>query len=274
MTSLLWDMDAPVRAPLDGLALWYQPIVDTRSAKVCAVEALLRQASPHDGGVCTPMHWLSNIPGISSDLVLLRWLLQQTAVAHALLATYGVRLDIHLNVCAAEMLHPQFLPLMAHASEYMRAARWPMPHLELVESSALEDVDAVAAAMHACQAYGVHFSLDDFGTAYSTLEHLYLLPAQMVKVDRQFVSGPRVGNNDRLRFVEALIAFLHASDKTVVCEGVGSVDCGASLCQAGSDCLQGYAIARPMPLLGLKDWLLATREEDLWWNRQQSTQRQ
>ncbi len=274
--NLLPELDAlfvpalPLPSLPNGLALWYQPIVDVRTGRVCVAEALLRRVLPL-GGICTPTPWLSEVAAQGTGLALLCWLLQQSARAHALLATHGVRMEIHLNVCAAEVLHPQFVPLMAHASGYMRAAGWPMPHLELVESTALPDVDAVAAAMHACLEYGVGFSLDDFGTAYSSLEHLYRLPAQVVKVDRQFVSGPRAGDSQRLRFVEALIDFLHASGKTVVCEGVNSVDFGESLCRVGSDRLQGYAIAKPMSLLELKEWVLATHVEDLWWNRYQRT---
>lgn len=59
--------------------------------------------------------------------------------------------------------------------------------LEILETSALDDVTHVSTSMNACIALGVRFSLDDFGTGYSSLTYLRRLPASQIKVDESFV---------------------------------------------------------------------------------------
>ena len=65
----------------------------------------------------------------------------------------------------------------------------PRHHLELevLETTALDELDAVADVIRECAAMGIGFALDDFGTGYSSLTYLKRLPAQVLKVDQSFV---------------------------------------------------------------------------------------
>jgi diguanylate cyclase (GGDEF)-like protein/PAS domain S-box-containing protein len=91
---------------------------------------------------------------------------------------------------------------------------------------------------------GVRIALDDFGTGYSTLAHVQQLDADVIKIDRSFVT--RIGREPRDRkIVAAVTAMAHALDMTVIAEGVENAVEREALAAVGCDEAQGYLFARP-----------------------------
>lgn len=135
--------------------------------------------------------------------------------------------------------------------------------LEVLETSALEDMSNVLRIMHACQAIGVHFALDDFGTGYSSLTYLKRLPAQVLKIDQSFVRDMTTDVDD-LAIVEGVVGLAEIFHREVIAEGVETKVHGDLLLSIGCDLAQGYGIARPMPAKDLPAWVTEWHEGARW----------
>jgi EAL domain-containing protein (putative c-di-GMP-specific phosphodiesterase class I) len=126
--------------------------------------------------------------------------------------------------------------------------------LEILETTALEDVAQVSEIITACEKIGVGFALDDFGTGYSSLTYLKRLPAQLLKIDRSFVRD-MLDDPDDLAILEGVIRLAEAFHRNVIAEGVETQAHCQALLELGCELGQGYAIARPMAANALQAWL-------------------
>jgi len=107
--------------------------------------------------------------------------------------------------------------------------------------------------MQSCQAQGVRFALNDFGTGFSSLSYLKRLPAEMIKTDQSFVRGILEDGGD-LTLVKAIVALAAAFHRHVVAEGVETAEHCAKLLELGCERAQGYGIAKPMPAADVLPW--------------------
>jgi EAL domain-containing protein (putative c-di-GMP-specific phosphodiesterase class I) len=140
------------------------------------------------------------------------------------------------------------------------------PHyleLEILETSALNDISRVSATMNACHDLGVRFALDDFGTGYSSLTHLRHLPAHLIKIDQSFVRD-MLEDADDLAIVEGVVGLAKAFQREVIAEGVETIAHGIALLQLGCELAQGYGIARPMPADDIPEWVSNWKADDAW----------
>jgi len=135
--------------------------------------------------------------------------------------------------------------------------------LEVLETSALEDITGVSQVIRQCSDMGVEFSLDDFGTGYSSLTYLKRLPVSTLKMDQSFVRDMLVNAED-LAILEGVIGLARAFQRTVIAEGVETVEHGVQLLKLGCCLAQGYGIARPMPANDLPAWAARWRPDPAW----------
>ena len=135
--------------------------------------------------------------------------------------------------------------------------------LEILETSALEDIEQASQAIRDCRALGVRFALDDFGTGYSSLTYLKHLPVEVLKIDRSFVSD-MLDDPDDLSIVRGVVSLAEAFGREVIAEGVESVAHGQALRQLGCRMAQGFGIARPMPAGELQAWQMRWDADPGW----------
>ena len=114
--------------------------------------------------------------------------------------------------------------------------------------------DLVKQTMDALGRLGVRFSLDDFGTGFSSFVHLSSLPIALLKIDKSFVSGMEQ-RPENSKLVHAMINLAHNLDLNVVAEGVETPEQLALLRDFGCDQVQGYLISQPLPLEQLQAFL-------------------
>ena len=126
--------------------------------------------------------------------------------------------------------------------------------LEILETSALEDILYVAKIIENCSNFGVSFSLDDFGTGYSSLTYLKRLPVAQIKIDQSFVRDMLDDLDDRAILV-GIIGLANAFNRTIIAEGVETAEHGKSLLKLGCELAQGYGIARPMSADKISGWV-------------------
>jgi EAL domain-containing protein (putative c-di-GMP-specific phosphodiesterase class I) len=121
----------------------------------------------------------------------------------------------------------------------------------------LADARAAEATLREVRALGVHLAVDDFGTGYSSLTYLKRFPVEAIKIDRSFVTGLGIGDEDST-IVEAVVQLGRALGLTVVAEGVESPLQLERLRALQCDRGQGYLFGRPRPA-GLVERDLAAR---------------
>ncbi|MNJ50497.1 Oxygen sensor protein DosP [compost metagenome] len=133
-------------------------------------------------------------------------------------------------------------------------ARWL--EFELTETAVMRRNDLVQQTMDALGRLGVRFSLDDFGTGFSSFVHLNSLPITLLKVDRSFVGGMEQREENR-KLVHAMINLAHNLNLQVVAEGVETPEQMDLLRRFNCDQVQGYLISRPLPIDELMEFLLS-----------------
>ena len=243
-----------IRAALEHgeLVLHYQPKVDLQAGRLMGVEALVRWQSP-TAGLLLPGSFL---PAIENDITAIHlgeWViaraLRQLSDWHA----QGLLISMSVNIGARQLQQPDFPQrLAALLRQHLKVAP-AYVELEILETSALQDIEQASQAMRACRALGVRFALDDFGTGYSSLTYLKHLPVEVLKIDRSFVSD-MLDDPDDLSIVRGVVSLAQAFGREVIAEGVESVAHGQALCQLGCHLAQGFGIARPMPAGELLAW--------------------
>jgi predicted signal transduction protein with EAL and GGDEF domain len=215
------SMEQDLRRALDEaeLDLYYQPIVPLLPGGEAAVEALLRWRHPRKG-VLTPCQFIDVAVDSGVMLELGRRVLRAACAAIARLRLrQGLEdLQVTINMSAPEVL----LPGTADAVRSELLAHGLPPRaltLEITETTLICDLERAADAITEIRALGVQISLDDFGTAYSSLSWLRQLPIDKVKIDRSFVAGIARDPQD-LAIVRSIVDLAKAFNRDVVAEGV------------------------------------------------------
>jgi EAL domain-containing protein (putative c-di-GMP-specific phosphodiesterase class I) len=166
----------------------------------------------------------------------------------------GLDLTVSINVSARHLQEPQFARNLA---DLLASQRLPVADrliLEVLETTALADINFTCELMEQCRALGVRFALDDFGTGYSTLTYLKRLPLDMLKIDRSFVIN-MLNDRQDMAIVEGVIGLSQTFGCTVVAEGVETLEQAQALIEIGCDIGQGNGIAHAMPADEVIAWV-------------------
>jgi EAL domain-containing protein (putative c-di-GMP-specific phosphodiesterase class I) len=154
-------------------------------------------------------------------------------------------LTIAVNVSAIQMRHKNFVEQVCKTLKDAGAN----PHrlkIELTESTLIKNIGDVIAKMEKLKSIGVSFSLDDFGTGFSSLSYLKRLPLDQIKIDMSFVQDVLVDANDAA-IAQTIIALGNILDLSVVAEGVETEEQYDFLARHGQLSYQGYLFGRPLP---------------------------
>lgn len=246
--------------------LYYQPKVNMRSGEIIGAEALIRWQHP-ERGLLLPGVFLPVIEDHSLAIELGEWVINSALAQMERWQAVGLDISVSVNIGALQLQQSNFTE---HLSELLAAHPGVSPsalELEVLETSALEDITHVSQVMHACSEMGVNFALDDFGTGYSSLTYLKRLPAAQLKIDQSFVRD-MLDDPEDLAILEGVLGLAAAFRRQVIAEGVETVEHGELLLQLGCELAQGYGIARPMPADALPAWVESWQPEQSWTNVQ------
>lgn len=240
------------------LELYYQPKVNMRSREVVGAEALIRWNHP-EHGVLPPAKFLSLIENHPLAIDVGHWVLLTALDQILLWREQGIHLPVSVNIDAIHLQCPSFVEQLELALNQRPGIKPFDLQLEILETTALDDVTQVSNIMLACQQLGVGFALDDFGTGYSSLTYLKRLPAELLKIDRSFVLDMLEDPED-LAILEGVIQLAGAFRRKVIAEGVETQAHCDELLKLGCELGQGYAIARPMPAGEIPNWLVRWKQ--------------
>ncbi len=255
-----------IRNALDNheFVLYYQPKVNMRTGVVTGTEALIRWQHPQRG-LLNPIDFLPMIENHSLMIEVGEWVIDSalTQISHWQNMGLNQPLNISVNIAAVQLQQPNFTQRLKALLASHTDVEPGYLELEVLETSALDDVNHVSTIVSDCMVLGVKFALDDFGTGYSSLTHLRRLPANVVKIDQSFVRDMMFDVDD-LAIVEGVIALAKSFKLEVIAEGVETIEHGTALLQMGCDLAQGYGIARPMPASDIPAWISDWKPDVSW----------
>ena len=256
---------AEIRRALDRheFVLHYQPKVNMKTGDVMGVEALIRWQHPRQGWLL-PAAFLPIVNNHPLGVELGEWVIDAAFAQLAEWHEQQLDLPISVNIEALHLQSDGFAPRLRARFAAHPGVRPNRLELEVLESSALKDLDHAAKIMQACCDIGVHFAIDDFGTGYSSLTYLRRLPVEILKIDQSFIHG-MLDDPEDLSIVKGVIGLARSFHRLVVAEGVETVGQSEKLLALGCDQAQGYVIARPMPGAQLPGWVAAWRQTRRGW---------
>ncbi len=243
--------------------LYYQPKVHLVEGSVIGAEALIRWQHP-DRGMLGPNEFLPLIIGSDLEAPMGEWVIETALRQMATWEADGMPIPVSVNVGANHLQRADFTERLKMLLDRHSEVSADHLELEILESSALNDLRQASRVLVACKDLGVHFSLDDFGTGYSSLSYFRELPVETLKIDQSFVRD-MLDNSDDLNIVESVIHLARTLKRSVIAEGVESAAHAATLVQLGCFYGQGYAIARPMPADAMLAWLTRWQNSPKLW---------
>ena len=244
------------------LVLYYQPQVNMQTGEVVGMEALVRWLHPQRG-LLAPSQFLPVIEDHDMAIAIGERVLDMALSQMAQWLAVGLRMPVSVNVFSKQFQQEDFVHKLRQALAAHPSVPSSALELEIVETSALQDMAQVSGLMHACAELGVRFALDDFGTGYSSLTYLKKLPAELLKLDQSFVRD-MLDDRDDLAIVQGVVGLSKAFNRKVIAEGVETVAHGRKLLAMGCVLGQGYGIARPMPAQQVPGWLDQWRAQQPW----------
>ena len=231
-----------------------QPQARLSTGETVSVEALVRWNHAVLGSI-TPDEFIpiaerSGLIGLITTHVL-----DASLAAVADWRRQGVDLGIAVNLSARSL---QDTDLVDEVSRLLRRHGVPASRLtlEVTESSVMADPARAIALLHQLRALGVRLSVDDFGTGYSSLSYLKSLPVNEVKIDRSFVTDLSAQGED-VAIVRAIVDLGRHLGLEVVAEGAEDQSTWDLLASMGCDLVQGWHLARAMPVADLVPWVRA-----------------
>lgn len=226
--------------------LVYQPQV-TYDVQVLGSEALVRWLHPQRGMV-SPAEFIPLAEETGLILPLGHWVLETACTQLARWAAQPdmAHLTLAVNVSARQFQQTDFCDQVQDVLTRTGAN----PHrlkLELTESMLVSGVEQVIEKMFTLKSRGIAFSLDDFGTGFSSLAYLKLLPLDQLKIDQAFVRDVATSPNDAA-IAQTIIGLAKALRLGVIAEGVETPVQRDFLANAGCHTYQGYFFSRPLAL--------------------------
>ena len=253
-TIRLQELVASLRKAIahNELVLYYQPKVNLLTKELIGAEALIRWQHP-EFGLLPPSEFLPPIAEHPISIDIGEWVIARALDQIGIWRERGLDLPVSVNIGAYQLLNGAFKSRLTDLLAKHPDVSPGHLELEILETSALQDLDQVSTLMYECVNLGVGFALDDFGTGYSSLTYLKRLPAAVIKIDQSFVRGMLEDPND-FAIVAGVVGLAKAFYRQVIAEGVETAEHGESLLKLGCALAQGYGIARPMSAQAFLEW--------------------
>ena len=242
--------------------LHYQPKVNMRTGQVIGAEALIRWQHP-ENGLLPPAAFLPVIEDHPLAIDIGEWVIETALAQIELWQANGLSMPVSVNVGARQLQQTNFVNRLRTLLAAHPTVAPSSLELEVLETSALDDVAGVSRLIEECREMGVTFALDDFGTGYSSLTYLKRLPVTLLKIDQSFVRD-MLDDPDDLAILKGVMGLASAFHRQVIAEGVETIAHGTLLLQLGCDLAQGYGIARPMPAAALPAWAATWTPDTAW----------
>lgn len=227
------------------ITVYYQPIYSTKEKKFTSAEALVR-ITDEDGNVVPPYDfvWVAEKNGMMLRLGEIIFEKVCRFIKENRPEQYGIEyIEVNLSAiqCAYELFADNYIAIMEKYD-----VRPEFINLEITETATIGAKKTALNNMRKLIAYGVSFSLDDFGTGQSNLNYIVEMPVNIVKFDRTMINS--YFENGKARYVmDAAMHMIHGMGLEIVAEGIETKEQYETMQSLGISYIQGYYFSRPIP---------------------------
>lgn len=228
------------------LRIRYQPIVEITTGRLVEVEALVRWQHPVRG-LIPPAEFIPVAEETGLIIPLGQWVLEEAcrqAVVWRDMSGSSPPVTLSVNLSPRQFQEPDLDSRIA-ATLLRTGIQAGSLKLEITEGIIMRDVEQTITMLDKLKALGIKLAVDDFGTGYSSLAYLKRLPLDVLKIDRSFVSGLGVSQEDTA-IVQAIMSLAKSLNLSVTGEGIETVQQAETLRQMECNLGQGYYYARPL----------------------------
>jgi diguanylate cyclase (GGDEF)-like protein len=231
------------------LSLEYQPQFAVPSINLRGFEVLLRWDSPLYGRIA-PSEFIPIAEENGTIIEMTRWMFARAFTEYEkVIRTYETPPVLSVNISVVQFRDENLITELADLLQKTKMD----PHnleIEITESVFIKSPEAASEVMKKLRSMGIKIALDDFGTEYSSLKYLRILPLDTVKIDKSFVD-PLSSDSSSENIVHTIVEMAHQLGLKVVAEGVQNVDQLEALISYKCDYIQGYYLGKPLPAAGL-----------------------
>ncbi len=226
-----------------GFEMFYQPILNIKG-ELCGLEALLRLRDVN-GSLVSPAKFIPIAEATGAIIPVGRWVMHEVCRQLKAWRDAGTHVvPVAINVSALQIVQASFYSEVTSALREFNLEP-NLVHIELTESGVMPHDSLALDNMLQLAAQGIRFSVDDFGTGFSSLNRLHQLPVSILKIDQSFVAR-MLEPNGPLPIVTTIISMAHSLSLGVVAEGVETEEQFNALYEMACDQFQGYFFCRPM----------------------------
>lgn len=239
-------LSSDLRKAIDNneLELYYQPQINTSNNECDSLEALIRWHHPQNG-VISPAEFipLAEHNGLINSIS--EWVIISAIKQISEWRNAGFTFTVAINLSSIDIQDPS---LPSRIDFHLKSQNVPTNALivEVTETAIMLNVKNAKKILVQLHNLGVKISLDDFGTGFSSLNHLRHFPIDEVKIDSSFIAS-MLENKEDLALVKAIIDLSHDLSINVVAEGVETLQEVHMLAKLNCDQLQGYHFSKPIP---------------------------
>jgi diguanylate cyclase (GGDEF)-like protein len=237
----------------------YQPQVSLKNGRIVGLEALVRWRHP-TGGIIAPDDFIPVAEECGLIVELGRQVLRESCrqLAEWALLAPGRPLAMSVNVSPREVEEPGFIDGLAQILTDTGIDPATLC-LEITEKAVTGATADTVRALDQVRQMGVYVAIDDFGTQHSSLTRLRDLPAEVLKIDRDFIDGLSTEPGDTA-IVSSILSLAYAMGKHPIAEGVEKREQAVALLRMGCTVAQGYLFSAPVGA----DQILPMLDRILW----------
>ena len=233
----------------------YQPIVESYSETMVALEALVRwRWKPNE--FLSPSEFIPIAEAAGLILPLSQWILKTACIEFAAFQDeHQAPLYLSVNISHSELMANDFVEQVINACDIAKLS-YNRIQLEITEHAILNDFDGAVIQLRRLHDKGVRIAIDDFGTGHSSLQYLHKLPVDVVKIDQTFIRN--IHQSAELNAdIQGIIALSHELGKLITAEGIETFEQAEFLRKENINTGQGWYYGKPMDI---KTLLLKTSD--------------
>lgn len=232
--------------------IYYQPKVNLKTGKIFGFESLIRWIDGK-GNVIAPAEFIPVAE--TSDIIvdIGDYVIEETIRQIGRWAEAGKEWQVSINVSAKQLQKYDFLEKLEKVLKKYPDVKPELIQLEITETAVLDNMAYVKEIIKKCGDIGITFSMDDFGSGYSSLVYFKELNVKVVKIDIAFVKN-MLNNTDDTLIIESIISLSAIFNREVIAEGAETMEHCIILNMLGCSNIQGYYTGRPIPADKVAGW--------------------
>ncbi len=234
-----------IQRNFENFELYYQPIVNQYDKTIVGCEALLRWHTATKQ--VSPIEFIKLLEESGEIRLVGNWVMEQVMKQAQIFQKQYPTLKINFNVSYMQFEDRQFIKnIIEKANEYQ--VDKSLIVIELTESCHVENIPRLSKIFEYLREEGFKIALDDFGTAYASLNLLKNLPADYIKIDQSLVKEISLTHNQKdMIIIDSLTELSHRLDFECIIEGVENQEVERALLHVNAPYFQGYCYAKPLP---------------------------